>query len=162
MVKVYPNEVNMVQLGVIGAMKGIRTGTSPFGMPAGAHVRYIGRSVPWKGLKGDAFWSFAANHVNKKGVRGTLESGLKSAIAVSQKAAHTFGVALAQLADGRQVILPLKVVRQMEIAGKPITIVSKLEYGEEAYKIRKTLGIRGEYKGLAGATAGASMILAPV
>ena len=155
MVKIYPNEINLFQLAAIGRMKGIRTGTSPFGMAPGAHVRYLGRSVPWKGVKGDAFWSLASKF-------GRLADGLREAIRISQEARRTYGVAVVNLADGRQVVLPLKVVRQMEIAGKPVSIVSKLEYGEEAYKIRKRLGIRGEYKGLVGATAGAMMVTAPV
>jgi len=154
MVKVYPNEINLFQLAAIGRTPGIRTGTSPFGMPAGSMVRYIGRSVPWKGFKGDAFWSVAEKF-------GSLAAGLRKAIDVSKRAAGTYGVALVTLADGRQVVLPRKVVKQMEAQGKPVTVISEIPYGMSAREVRKTLGIKGEYKGLAGIAAAAAVVPAP-
>ena len=154
MVKVYPNEINLFQLAAIGRTPGIRTGTSPFGMPAGSMVRYIGRSVPWKGMKGDAFWSVATKY-------GRLADGLRTAIRISKDAAGTYGVALVSLADGRQVVLPRKVVKQMEAQGKPVTVISEIPYGMSAREVRKTLGIKGEYKGLAGIAAAAAVVPAP-
>ena len=156
MVKVYPNEINLFQLAAIGRTPGIRTGTTPFGMPPGAQVRYIGRSVPWKGLKGDAFWSWA--DANKP----RLAEGLRAAIKISKGAAGTYGVALVALADGRQMVLPRKVVEQMRAAGKPVTVIREYEASAPAKDMRKRYGIRGEYKSIVGAYMGGAVVAAPV
>lgn len=99
--------------------KNYRLTTSPFGLTEedireGRKVLYVGRAVPWKGVKGAQFWEFAENHVNKKGERGTLAAGLKKAIEISKSAAGVTGVGVAP--DGR--ILPAKAIAQMRAAGK--------------------------------------------
>ena len=86
--------------------------TTPIGMKyedylEGKKVIYIKRAVPWKGLKGAAFWEEAEKH-------GRLAEGLRKAIEISRRAAGTYGVVIAP--DGR--ILPAKAVKQMELAGK--------------------------------------------
>jgi len=162
MVKVYPNEINLFQLAAIGNTPGIRTGTTPFGMPPGAHVRYIGKSVPWKGLKGDAFWDFARNYIPKRSKnKGALADALSKAIDISKRAAGNYGIAIIALQDGRQMVVPRKVAVQMESAGKPIQIIAEKIYGEKAEMIRKRFGIKGEYKALVGATVGAITLAAP-
>ena len=90
--------------------------TTPIGMRyedylEGKKVIYIKRAVPWKGLKGSAFWEEAKKHVGKKGVG--LDEGLRRAIKISQDAAKTYGVVIH---DGR--ILPAKAVKQMELAAR--------------------------------------------
>ena len=161
MVKVYPNEINLFQLAAIGRTPGIRTATTPFGMPPGSVVRYIGKSVSWKGLKGDAFWAWAEKFTPKTGRTGAIAEGLRRAISISKEAAGNYGVAIISLADGRQMVVPRKVAIQMERAGKPITIVAERIYGEDARTVRKRFGIRGEYKALVGAPVGAVAVLAP-
>ena len=86
--------------------------TTPIGMryedwKEGKKVIYVKRAVPWKGLKGAAFWEEAEKH-------GKLKEGLEKAIKISKDAAGTYGVVIAP--DGR--ILPAKAVKQMEMAGK--------------------------------------------
>ncbi len=84
--------------------------TTPIGMKyedyvEGKKVIYGKRAVPWKGLKGNAFWEEAEKH-------GRLAEGLRKAINISRQAAGTKGVVIAP--DGR--ILPRKALRQMELA----------------------------------------------
>jgi len=86
--------------------------TTPIGMKyedyvAGKKYIYVKRAVPWKGLRGEAFWEEAKKH-------GRLDEGLRRAIDISRQAAGTRGVVIAP--DGR--ILPAKAVRQMELAGR--------------------------------------------
>jgi len=175
MVKVYPNEINLFQLAAIAQTPGIRTGTTPFGMPPGMHVRYIGKSVAWKGFKKSPYESldeylrrFA--EAFKQPVRGrpgetvgqAIANGLKQAIDISKAARGTYGVAVVALADGRRVVLPLKVVKQMQAQGKPVSIIAEKPYGMPAKEVRKQFGIRGEYKAtLAGMVGGAAFAPIP-
>jgi len=92
--------------------KDISLYTTPIGMKyedylEGKKVIYVKRAVPWKGLKGSAFWEEARKH-------GRLDEGLRRAIKISQDAAGTYGVVIAP--DGR--ILPAKAVKQMELAAR--------------------------------------------
>lgn len=173
MVKVYPNEVNLFQLAAIGNTPGIRTATTPFGMPPGSVVRYIGKSVPWKGLKGDAFWKFAEEYkpkthfgkplteAEREKYKGILADALRMAIDISKRAAGNYGIAVIALQDGRQMVVPRKVAKQMELAGKPVTYIDERVYGENAYMTRKRFGIKGEYKALVAAPVGAIALAAP-
>jgi len=162
MVKVYPNEISLIGLAQIASNRMFRTGTTPFGMPPGMVVRYVGRAVPWKGLKGDAFWRWAEKE------KPELARGLRKAIDISKKNAEIYGVALVQLMDGRQMVVPRKVAAQM--AGKGITIISELAYDRPAGRtkrvpysesVRGKYGIKGEYKALVGAPVGAIAVMAP-
>jgi len=174
MVKIYPNEINLFQLAAIARTPGIRTGTTPFGMPPGMAVRYIGKSVDWKGFKKSPYETleeylrrFAETF--KKPVRGrptetvgaAIADGLRKAIDVSKAAAGTYGVAVVALADGRHVVLPRKVVRQMEMQGKPVTVVAEKVYDVPAKEVRKRYGIKGEYKALVPMVTGRAAI-API
>ena len=72
---------------------------------------YIRKAAPWKGLKGDAFWSEAAKH-------GRLAEGLRAAIGISKNFAGQTGVALVKYMDGSYGIMPYKSALQGE--GKTI------------------------------------------
>jgi len=75
---------------------------------------YIRKATPWKGLKGDAFWTEAEKH-------GRLKEGLETAITVSQRHRGQKGVALVQMPDGSYAIMPYKSAMQMVDAGKITT-----------------------------------------
>ena len=96
----------------------IQLTTSPFGLTkeeleSGLRLVYVktgkkyAKPCPWKGLRGSKFWEEAAKH-------GRLKEGLEKAINISRQAAGTRGVGIAP--DGR--IMPLKAIKQMELAGK--------------------------------------------
>jgi len=162
MVKVYPNEVNLFQLGQIGATPGIRTGTTPFGQPVGAHVRYIGRSVAWKGVRKTKDESLEEYLRRLGNVNPEVARGLRNAINVSMKYQGVTGVALVTLANGMRTILPRKVVEQMRGQGKPVSVISIVDMGAKAKEVRQKFGIKGLYKGIAGAGAGGVMVPAPM
>ena len=75
---------------------------------------YIRKAAPWKGLKGEAFWSEAAKH-------GRLADGLRGAISISKKFANQTGVALVRYIDGSYGIMPYKSAKQSE--GKKIAAI---------------------------------------
>ena len=151
--KLYPGEYTPATLVAIASSKNYRTAVSPFGMPAGQVVRYVGKAVKWKFLRGEDFWN-AVESAPEDDPLKAVGRGLKKAIEISKAAKNTFGVALVRLHDGRTVILPRKVVRQMQIAGKEgVSVISELPYGMRAKDIRKKYGIRGEYKAFAPTVA---------
>ena len=128
MVKIYPGEWRAIDLAYIGMTPGVRTSTTPFGAPAGGRIRYLGRSVAWKGLRGEAFWSFAEAYVPKgkkaKYDKGGLAKGLRKAIELTKS--HTEkGVSLVVHPYGYTTILPTKVVRMMEDAKKPVKVLAE-------------------------------------
>jgi len=148
--KLYPGEYTPSTLLAIAKSKQYRTAVSPFGMPAGNVVRYVGKAVKWKFVKGESFWKLAETDATV----GKIAEGLRKAISISKQAANTYGVAMVRLYDGRTVILPRKVVKQMELAGKEgVSIVNELPYGMSAKEVRKKYGIKGEYKAFAPTVA---------
>ena len=148
--KLYHGEYTPATLVAIANSKNYRTAVSPFGQPAGNVVRYVGKAVKWKFVRGDSFWKLAESDPTV----GRIAEGLRKAISISKQAAGTYGVAMVRLFDGRTVILPRKVVKQMQLAGKEgVSIVSELPYGESAKSVRKKYGIKGEYKAFAPTVA---------
>jgi len=129
MVKIYPGEWRAIDLAYIAMTPGVRTTTTPFGAPVGGRIRSLGRSVVWKGLRGEAFWKFAREYVPKdkehaKYDKGGLAKGLRKAIKLSKS--HTEkGVSLVVHPYGYTTILPTKVVRMMEDAKKPVKVLAE-------------------------------------
>jgi len=85
----------------------LRLTTSPFGLTEedireGRKMLYVGRAVPWKGVKGIE----AVREINPD-----VAAGLEKAKAISQAAKGTKGVGVYK---GR--IMPLKCIKQIEIA----------------------------------------------
>ena len=78
------DEVSLRDLIEIQKTPGIRTAVTWFGAYP---TRYGGGSVPWKGVKGNAFWKMAAKH-------GNLKSGLEKARGMAIKQKGSTGVAL--------------------------------------------------------------------
>lgn len=85
-----------------------RLSRTPFG--AFGIRTYIGKAVPWKGLKGDAFWEEAKKH-------GRLAEGLETAITISKRHAGQTGVAIVKIGKFYKV-MPYKAAMQMVETGK--------------------------------------------
>jgi hypothetical protein len=157
----------------IARMPGIRIGYTPFGESPGSVKYYIGRSVPWKGFKKDAaetldnYFKRFKDTFRDMGKAANVADGLSKAIDISKKAAGTYGVAAVELAPGtnlsRVVILPLKVVKQMDAtkAKKPF-VRAIISPGKSAKEVRKESGIKGEYKSLMIFGAGGASPAAPM
>jgi len=103
-------EVSVEELMRIAASNEYSVSYTPFGR-FGLRT-YIKRAVPWKGVKGDAFWEIAGNYVGEKKVG--LKAGLEKAIEISKKYSETYGVALVRYTDGSYGIMPLKSAKQAE------------------------------------------------
>jgi len=112
--KIYKKEFSAKDLLEVAMDSRMRTGVTPFGAPEGEVVRYLGRSVPWKGIKGIA---------NIKAVNPGVAAGISRARDISIK--HTEkGIALVQYPNGEIVTMPLKCYAMMEEAARPVTLIT--------------------------------------
>jgi len=156
MVKVPAPRLTPFDLLEVSKASDIRIGYTPFGEAPGSVKYYIGRAVPWKGFKkgAETLEDYLKRFAETYGDTGAaIAKGLRRAIEISKSAARTYGVAAVELAPGtklsRVVVLPLKVVKQMEATKttKPIVRAS-IAPGKPAKDVRKETGVRGEYKSL--------------
>jgi len=87
-----------------------RVASTPWGAERGKAQLYVGRSVPWKGLRGTAFFAEAARH-------GRLADAVKAIAQFSRNHAGIRG--RAEVATPIGVIqMPLKSAKQMQAVGK--------------------------------------------
>lgn len=117
MAKIYPG----IDMGLLRDIQNVavdpamRTAVTPFGMPAGAYRRYVGKSVPWKMVKG-------IEEVKK--INPDVAKGLAKAIAISKAQKGKYGVAIVHhFEKGVNILMPYKAGLQMEAqkTGKVIT-----------------------------------------
>ncbi len=92
----------------------MRTAVTPFGAPEGEVQRYIGRSVPWKGVKGID---------NLRAINPRVAEGISAARSMSQGHREK-GIAIVQYPNGEVVTMPMKCYRMMEDARRPVTLVA--------------------------------------
>jgi len=162
MAKIPAPRVTPFDIYMIAQTPGVRIAYTPFGEAPGSVKYYIGKSVSWKGFKKGAekLEDYAKRFAETHGATGAaIAKGLLKAIEISKaasaKAAGTgvYGVAAVELAPGTQlsrvVVLPLKVVKQMEMTKtvKPV-IRTSVAPGKPAKEVRRETGVRGEYKSL--------------
>jgi len=103
----------------------VRFTTSPFGVTPEQYANnppvYLGKSAPWKGIKGLGIDGFAKALVSGVGLHGAISldarnrlvTGLRAAISISKKAAGIKGTTLYQ---GK--LYPAKCIEQKRLAGK--------------------------------------------
>lgn len=112
--KVYNKEFSAKDLLEVAMDSRMRTGTTPFGAKEGEVQRYIGRAVPWKGVKGIE---------NIRAINPRVAAGIEKARDMSR--AHTEpGIAIVQYPNGEMVTMPMKCYRMMEAARRPVTLVA--------------------------------------
>ncbi len=112
--KVYKKEFSAKDLLEIANDSRMRTAVTPFGAPEGEVQRYIGRSVPWKGVRGIA---------NIRTINPGVASGISRARDISK--GHTEkGIAIVQYPNGEIVTMPMKCYAMMEAARRPVTLVA--------------------------------------
>lgn len=112
--KIYKKEFSAKDLLEIAMDSRMRTGTTPFGAKEGEVQRYLGRSVPWKGVKGIE---------NIRAINPAVAEGISRARDIS--IGHTEkGIAIVQYPNGEVVTMPMKCFRMMEAALRPVTLVA--------------------------------------
>lgn len=100
MAKISKGEYTLMDIVAVAMNPAVRTAVSPFGaMP----TRYVGRSVPWKGVRGIE---------NLKAINSAVASGLTSAIGISRGKAGVKGVVLVRTEGGAYKIMPRKSAEQ--------------------------------------------------
>lgn len=112
--KIYKKEFSAKDLLEVAMDSRMRTGVTPFGAPEGEVVRYLGRSVPWKGAIGiEAV----------KAINPGVGAGIAKARAISMKH-HETGIALVQYPNGEIVTMPMKCYAMMAAAARPVTLIT--------------------------------------
>ena len=124
MVKIYKGEASLFDLASVGRTPGIRTAVTPFGMDGIGLKRYVGASVPWKGVKGrEAVIAFAAPY-------GRLADGIRKIADTAAAVKGVTGVALGTISGtdykGRPYtkrgIVPKRCFEIARAHGKTVTI----------------------------------------
>ena len=111
--KVYKKQFSAKDLLEVANDPSMRVGSTPFGAPEGEMTMYIGRSVPWKGVKGME----AVRAANPR-----VAAGLEKARAISMSHREP-GIAVVQYPNGQVVTMPMKCYRMMEDVGHVVTLV---------------------------------------
>jgi len=111
--KVYKKEFSAKDLLEIATDSRMRTGVTPFGAPEGEVQRYIGRSVPWKGIKGIE---------NIRAINPGVAAGISKARDMSM-GHHEKGIAIVQYPNGDVVTMPMKCYAMMSAAARPVILV---------------------------------------
>jgi len=113
-VKIYKKEFSAKDLLEVAMDSRMRTGVTPFGAPEGEVQRYLGRSVPWKGVKGIE---------NIRAINPGVAAGISRARDISR--GHTEkGIALVQYPNGEVVTMPMKCYAMMEAARRPVVLIT--------------------------------------
>lgn len=112
--KVYKKEFSAKDLLEIANDSRMRTGTTPFGAPEGEVQRYIGRSVPWKGVRGIE---------NIRAINPGVAAGISRARDISMGHREK-GIAIVQYPNGEIVTMPMKCYAMMQAALRPVTLVA--------------------------------------
>jgi hypothetical protein len=103
-------EVSPAELLLADVRAGKTLSSTPFGYDGGSY--YTKNPVPWKGVRGKAFWDLLTTLPRGAG----LEKGLRTAIGISQRH-HEYGVSLVERIDGAYLIVPAKCAGMMADAG---------------------------------------------
>jgi len=112
--KIYKKEFSAKDLLEVAMDSRMRTGVTPFGAPDGEVQRYLGRSVPWKGVRGIE---------NLRTINPRVAAGISRARDISM-AHHEKGIALVQYPDGSVVTMPMKCYAMMAEANRPVTLIT--------------------------------------
>lgn len=111
--KVYKKEFSAKDLLEIANDSRMRTGVTPFGAAEGEMQRYIGRSVPWKGVRGIA---------NVSRINPRVGTGITNARNISMRH-HETGVAIVQYPNGEIITMPMKCYQMMVEVHHPVALV---------------------------------------
>jgi hypothetical protein len=111
--KVYKKEFSAKDLLEIANDSRMRTAVTPFGATPGEMQRYIGRSVPWKGVRGID----AVSRINSG-----VGRGITAARSISMKH-HETGTAIVQYPNGEIVTMPMKCYAMMEEVRHLVTLI---------------------------------------
>ena len=111
--KVYKRQFTAKDLLEVARDPGMRVGSTPFGAEHGERTIYIGKSVPWKGVKGIE---------SVRAVNPRVAAGLEKARAISM-AHHEPGSAWVQYPNGQVVGMPMKCYAMMIEAGHTVPLV---------------------------------------
>jgi len=131
MVKIYRGEASLFDLAAIGRTPGVRTAVTPFGMDGIGLKRYIGASVPWKGVKVKGAAGMSESDIEAVlGEHGRLAAGVKKIASVSKEVGTVTGVALGSISGtdykGRPYtkrgIVPKRCFEIARKHGKTVTI----------------------------------------
>lgn len=111
--KVYKKEFSAKDLLDIANDSRMRTAVTPFGAPEGEVQRYIGRSVPWKGVRGIE---------NLRAINPRVAAGIEAARAMSIRHREP-GIAVVQYPNGDVTTMPYKCYAMMLDAGHTVVLV---------------------------------------
>jgi len=126
--KLYPGEYSIMDLVAVQRNKAFRAAATPFGIDLAMH-RYVGRSVPWKFVKGTS--AIRALGGGAERVASTLEGKL-----IPMTAGHRErGVVLASI-KGRVVLIPRKAFEVAVRHGVPASILASAGSASELLAIR--------------------------
>lgn len=111
--KIYKKQFTAKDLLEVARDPGMRVASTPFGAAHGERTMYIGKSVPWKGVKGIE---------NVRAVNPRVAAGIEAARAMSMRH-HELGSAWVQYPNGEVVGMPMKCYQMMMDAGHTVSLV---------------------------------------
>jgi len=131
MVKIYRGEASLFDLAAVGRTPGVRTAVTPFGMDGIGLKRYVGASVPWKGLRIPGAAEMSETEIQAiVGVHGNLATGIRKIASTSKRVGTVTGVALGSISGtdykGRPYtkrgIVPKRALEIARAHGKTVVI----------------------------------------
>jgi len=125
--KVYKRQFTAKDLLEVANDPGMRVGATPFGAPHGERTIYIGKSVPWKGVKGIE----AVRAVNSR-----VAAGLEKARSISM-AHREPGIATVRYPNGQHVTMPMKCYQMMMDVGHTVPLVWSTSVSKRPWIVRR-------------------------
>jgi hypothetical protein len=125
--KLYPGEYSIMDLLAVQRAKPYRASATPFGLDVTMH-RYVGRSVPWKFVKG-------VENIRAIGGGATRVADKIAELGRISSAHRETGVVLATI-RGRVVLLPRKAFEVARAHGVPAAILASAGSAAELLAVR--------------------------
>lgn len=127
--KIFKKQFSAKDLLEVANDPNMRVGSTPFGAAYGERTIYVGRAVPWKGVKGLE---------NLRRVNPRVAAGLERAIGIS-RAHHEPGSAWVQYGNGQIVGMPMKCYQMMVAAGHAqyVTLVGHANEAKKPWIVRR-------------------------
>jgi len=131
MVKIYKGEASLFDLAAVGRTPGVRTAVTPWQMDGVGLVRYVGASVPWKGLRIPGAAEMTKADIEAiVGKHKELASGIKKIASTSKAVGTVHGAALGTISGtdykGRPYtkrgLVPLRCFEIAKKHGKTVTV----------------------------------------
>lgn len=109
--KLYPGSFSLRDLIAADRDPSISISSTPWGARIGEKVMLVKKAVPWKGLRGAAFFAEATRH-------GKLGEAVKALAQFSRNHAGIKGAAAVGIPGVGVIQMPMKSARQMQAVGK--------------------------------------------